>query len=195
MSFFEIEYITNKANELKQEISDYIIEDKLEMFLKDLYSLCYNQYYEYEKEKSPKGIETLTSDEVLAVLIEFCDSMRHTPIKELKGYSRYNHFWYVSDIFEKRPKRYGVRGDSFIWEYFVLFFEIFELAIDCVTVEEIVDITNQILDIYFKYAKRSQYNGELMKEYWNEVLEELIQARYTMLNSEMKLLCGHNRLE
>lgn len=178
------EYFYKKAEKLKTQMEEYVKED-IDLFLKDFYALCHERYYKFENEEMPSGLDLLDAESILEALLEYKAKIYNTPVKDLKSISDKNDFWHVSDIFKMRPKRWGLYGDETLWEYLLFYFELFDVSIDLVSVEYVIENVMEIIKIYYKYAKH--YEEGVVSEFWG-IIDELCRNRYLFLCKEMDLL-------
>lgn len=181
------EKLIRMAEELKYAMTDYITED-IDSFHEEFYLLCYNSFRKYEKNIVPDD-EGATSENYFEKVLQVKERRSHIAIGKLSTVSKKQSFYEARNIFEIPPKRYGLRGDETIWEYMHFYFRLFEISLDLISVEEIIEIAKNILEIYFKYADCYECK-EVMRKYWDENLDSLVRYRYEFLYKEMNLLCN-----
>lgn len=179
--------LENTAKKLKEELKEYLGED-VTSFEREFFNYCYNNFYRLEKGTLPaQNMDNFTSEMFLEAILDLKEEIFTKPCEYVNSSSCENFFYNVSDIFKVRPNRWGIRTDAVVWEYFLLYFNLFDISLDLTDVDYIINTAKDIVAI-FKDATCNYSNSNLLVEFWNEKLSLLIKARYNLWHTEMEAL-------
>lgn len=104
----------------------------------------------------------------------------------------------ASELFKKRPEKWGLRGDPYFWNHLEKIFEKYECPVRSEDIEEIIkteymavsgeELTRGSMPFVSEYSSGGMSSGKLCGEFWLDKAIPLIKKRNDDLSAFSRFL-------